>query len=207
MTGLYLADIRRLARNADSAAEKVSGVYPERMRRISRLARRKDRLRSLAGTLLLCEILGAPKILYWEHGKPYVPGGPNFNLSHSSDRAVLAVDGGPVGVDIEKWVEDDYISLARAAFHEDELAFLKNDPSAGTFFGIWTLKESYLKMLGTGLMADPAGFSVRVEVPGTCACVTSDPRPSLRLYEVEGYSAALCLLHTAFPEKIEEVDL
>jgi 4'-phosphopantetheinyl transferase len=207
MTGLYLADIRRLARNAGSAAEKVYGVYPERMRRISRLARRKDRLRSLAGTLLLCEILGAPKILYGEHGKPYVSGGPNFSLSHSSDYAVLAVDGGPVGVDIERWVEDDYISLASAAFHEDERAVLEGDPSAGTFFGIWTLKESYLKMLGTGLMVDPAGFSVRIDVHGRCAGVDSDPRPRLRLYEVEGYSAALCLLHTAFPESIEEVSL
>ncbi|MDR3354554.1 MAG: hypothetical protein LBO21_05905, partial [Synergistaceae bacterium] len=99
MTGLYLADIRRVERNAGRAAEKISAVYPERMRKISRLAREKDRLRSLAGALLLYEILGAPKILYGEHGKPYIPGGPNFSLSHSADYAVLAVDREPVGVD------------------------------------------------------------------------------------------------------------
>ncbi|GHS99545.1 hypothetical protein AGMMS50276_23380 [Synergistales bacterium] len=205
---LYLTDIRRIAGGGRRAEEKIFAFSPERARGLSAFRREKDRLRSLAAGLLLREILGASKILYGEHGKPYVPGGPHFNVSHSGDRVALAVDEAPVGVDIEEHVEDDYRALARTAFHENELIFLEDVPVsalAQAFFDIWTLKESYLKMLGSGLSVNPASFAVKIH--GQDACVASDPRPCLRLYDLGGYSLALCSLISGCPEKFEEVFL
>ena len=201
-------DIRRVARRAEYAAERISTAYPERMRKISRLAREEDRLRSLAAGLLLCDVLGAPEILYEEGGKPRASGGPHFSLSHSGDYALLAVDGGPVGVDTEKWETwfgDEWPALSRALFHEEErIALTKNGtPSVEMFFDMWTLKESYLKMLGTGLSAEPSGFAVKIE--GRRARVESDPGAYLRLYDLEGCSAAICAAHPNLPDKIIEV--
>lgn len=208
-------DVRRIARSikkAELAAEKISSAYPERMQKISRLTREEDRLRSLAAGLLLCEVLGAPKIFYGEGEKPYIPGGPHFNLSHSGDYALLAVDDGPVGVDIEKWetwFENEWPALS-ASFHENERAALSENgtPSAKAFFDMWTLKESYVKMLGTGFSVEPSGFAVKIE--GRYASVESDPGAYLRLYSpedcgLEGYSIALCATHPRFPDNILKI--
>ncbi|MCL2684635.1 MAG: 4'-phosphopantetheinyl transferase superfamily protein [Synergistaceae bacterium] len=201
-------DIRRVALEMASAAEKIAAAYPERMRKISCLTRKEDRMRSLAAGLLLCETLDAPKILYDEKGKPYAPDGPHFNLSHSGDYALLAVDDSPVGVDIEKWetwFEDEWPALSRFTFHEDERAVMAGNgvPSAKAFFDMWTLKESYVKMLGAGLSAEPTSFAVKTD--GVHARIESDPGAHLRLYELEGYSAALCAAHPNLPDKILEV--
>ena len=197
-------DVRRVARKAEFAAEKITAAYPERMRKIARLARCEDQLRSLAASLLLCEVMGAPKILYEERGKPYTPDGPYFNLSHSGDCTLLAVDDSPVGVDIEKWetsFEDELPAMSRVSFHENERAVLA--PTVKAFFDLWTLKESYLKMLGTGLSVEPASFAVRMEK--ISARVESNPGAHMRLYELEGYSAAICAAHPNIPDKILEI--
>jgi len=209
-------DVRSVARKADLAAEKISAAYPERMRKISRLARKEDQLRSLAAGLLLCEVLGAPEILHEEGSKPRTASGPHFNLSHSGDYALLAVDDGPIGVDIEKWetwCEKEHSALSQVVFHESERVLLAalakqitdGTPPIGAFFDMWTLKESYVKMLGAGLSIDPASFAVKIEDCRDCARIESDPTAHLRLFDLEGYSAALCAMHPNFPDKILEV--
>jgi 4'-phosphopantetheinyl transferase len=212
MTELYMMDIRRVALKYALATEKIRTVYPERLRKISRFARAEDRLRSLASSLLLYETLGASKILYEERGKPYVVGGPHFNLSHSGDYALLAIDDGPVGVDVEKWepwFKSEWRTLSRLTFHKDERAVLaegdaqKNSvPSAKSFFDLWTLKESYMKMLGTGLSLNPTSFAVKIE--SSRACIDTDSRARLFLYPLEGYSVSLCSLSDG-PSAIQEV--
>ncbi|MDR1979891.1 MAG: 4'-phosphopantetheinyl transferase superfamily protein [Synergistaceae bacterium] len=201
---VHLMDIRRVAQNIRDVRSKISAAYPKRARRIERLAREEDRLRSLAANLLLYETLGASEILYGARGKPYVTGGPHFSLSHSGDYAMLAVDDEPVGVDIEKWIEDDYLALARVSFHERERAVFERAPSAKTFFDTWTLKESYVKMLGTGLSTELRSFCVKID--GDRACTDSDVKACFRLYRLEGYSVALCSPHSHWPEKLNVLE-
>jgi 4'-phosphopantetheinyl transferase len=204
---LYLAAVRGVARDVRGAMEKMASAFPERARKISSLAREADRLRSLAAGLLLHKVLGAPEILYGEWGKPYAAGGPHFNLSHSGDCVALAVDDEPVGVDLEKWIEEDYHALSRVSFNDDERAAFERDPTAGTFFGIWTLRESYMKMRGAGFSMDPTSFGVRIR--GHEARIVSDPGffLFLRLYDLEGYSMALCSSHRNWPENFKTVVL
>jgi 4'-phosphopantetheinyl transferase len=140
-----------------------------------------------------------------------VVGGPHFNLSHSGDYALLAIGDGPVGVDVEKWepwFEAEWRALSRHSLHEEERAALEKSaapsgtPPAKFFFDLWTLKESYMKMLGKGLALAPSSFAVKIE--GLRARVTTDPRARLRVYGLEGYSVSLCSLHDG-PRSIREV--
>jgi 4'-phosphopantetheinyl transferase len=70
-----------------------------------------------------------------------------------------------VGVDIEQHRENDLPALAKTAFHPQELAFFLENPETGRFYDIWTLKESYIKMLGTGFSLDPREFCVLPREP------------------------------------------
>jgi 4'-phosphopantetheinyl transferase len=88
-------------------------------------------------------------------GKPFIPGGPQFNISHSGDMVVLAVtQSGPVGIDIEKIravnIEDfsQYVPEV-AKLHEKYDA----DQVNNLFFDCWTQKEAVLKGYGKGLLA------------------------------------------------------
>jgi len=57
-----------------------------------------------AGRQLLCEALGCNEddIRIRENGKPYLPNGPHFSISHSGGMVLLAVSGeGEIGCDVE----------------------------------------------------------------------------------------------------------
>ena len=78
-----------------------------------------------------------------------------FNLSHSGDRALIAVSVGiEVGVDIEQARPEALLDLARRFFAPGEVAALEALPMAeqpGAFVRGWTRKEAFIKALGDGL--------------------------------------------------------
>lgn len=82
-----------------------------------------------------------------------------FNKSHSSNLLALAISNQyQVGVDIQYWKKLDYIKFAKRFFSQTENFKLSqnhdNSYIKNTFFDIWCKKESYLKMLGTGINQD-----------------------------------------------------
>jgi 4'-phosphopantetheinyl transferase len=87
-----------------------------------------------------------------------------FNLSHSGERALLAVTcGREVGIDIEKHRSVEIGDLARRFFAPSEWqALLALDPSEQipAFFNCWTRKEAFIKALGDGLAYPLDGFEV-----------------------------------------------
>ncbi len=99
-------------------------------------------------------------------GKPALdPPGLAFNLSHSGDRAALAVAACPVGLDIEE-LRDGFAHLADSCFAPDEAAHLRALPEAErrcAFFRCWTRKEAYVKALGCGLSLPLGRFSVSLD--------------------------------------------
>lgn len=97
--------------------------------------------------------------LYGPHGKPYLAGGLqkqlSFNVSHSGGLAVFAVANGfEVGVDIEEVHPlSDLEATASIFLSADELAELEEMPTdrkMERFFTLWTCKEAVLKALGSG---------------------------------------------------------
>lgn len=87
-----------------------------------------------------------------EKGKPYFKNHNNlyFNGTHSSDLfAVIMSSKADVGIDAEKIIERDYLSIAKEYFYESEYRYLESSLKLEIdFFTIWTLKEAYVKMLG-----------------------------------------------------------
>ena len=94
-----------------------------------------------------------------EHGKPYLKRFPQicFNISHSNGIAVCAISQSEVGIDVER-IGTFRSAVARRVLTEKEIEFLETlaeHERGEMFYRFWTLKESYLKLDGSGLARDP----------------------------------------------------
>lgn len=109
---------------------------------------------------------GKPYLLSWERGsskKDTVS--IQFNLSHSGDYGAFAFSSfGPVGIDIEKVRPRLRMEpLVRRFFHPEEYTVfsgLDEKAQREFLFRKWTVREAFLKGLGTGLTLDPRSFCV-----------------------------------------------
>lgn len=91
-------------------------------------------------------ICGSFEIKRTENGKPYINGNPvYFSISHSKQKAVIALCNKPVGVDIELFGERKYANILSRLSTEEQNEI--NGKQAG-FLKNWTAKEAYIKMLG-----------------------------------------------------------
>jgi 4'-phosphopantetheinyl transferase len=93
----------------------------------------------------------------------------HFNLSHTEDLVAMAVCRHVrVGIDVEKLssvslaVADRFFSAAEVA----ELRALPADTQPRRFMQLWTLKEAYLKAVGTGLAGGLGRMSFLFETTG-----------------------------------------
>lgn len=142
-----------------------------------------------------------PEIASQAGGKPFFPGYPNrhFNLSHSGDLALCALDAAPVGADIQI-VKEWRPSLPRRACSPEELAWLEGQPEFWPAFTLlWTLKEARVKESGKGLTTSirdirvplPAGGPVLFDGlwfrtwsgPGWAAAVCGRSEPPEKFFE------------------------
>lgn len=98
----------------------------------------------------------------------------HFNLSHSHDWVVLALSNiGPVGVDVE-WNQRkrSMIEIAERFFLPREAQMLKTlapDEQYARFFEWWTIKESYVKALGSGIAGALSGTEIEALAPDRIA--------------------------------------
>jgi 4'-phosphopantetheinyl transferase len=141
--------------------------WEERREKVNRFRFDKDKRLCLgAGILVSCVLkqkgILNPEIIRTDLGKPELVNHPevHFNISHSGSLAVCAVSEKPVGADVEI-IKNAEWRVARRCFTEDELIWLEKAPDADyAFTQLWTRKESYLKLLGTGLSREMNSFSV-----------------------------------------------
>ena len=97
---------------------------------------------------ILSEKLCSFKILRTENGKPFIEGAPLFFcISHSFDKAVIAISDSPVGVDMEVITERKYSAIL-SRMCEKEAAEITN---LKQFLKHWVVREAYIKMLGATL--------------------------------------------------------
>lgn len=124
----------------------------------------KERRRSIAAGALLVRGLHemgvdpfTAAVSFNSWGKPYLQDIPhvNFSLSHSGEFVMCAVSDEDIGCDIQQ-ISASRISVANRFFTEQEKIQVSsaNDLQA-EFTRLWTLKESYVKMMGTGISACP----------------------------------------------------
>lgn len=149
----------------DAAPGLVRLLDAQEQGRLARFRRAADRARHLAShaltRLVLAELLGRPAAALVldrtcrcgrQHGKPTLPGGPDFSLTHGGALVGVAVRWGvPVGLDVEPVRElVDLAGTARHVCSPTELA--RADPvTPHAFFATWTRKEALLKATGDGI--------------------------------------------------------
>jgi 4'-phosphopantetheinyl transferase len=159
-----------------SASEDERLLDDAERTRAAQLAFERDRRRFVAAHAALRRVLApytglTPAALRFstEHsGKPRIAGEAGerlgWNLSHSGDMALVAVAGGPVGVDIECTRPlDDLAGLAErclTAAETRELASAAEPARVRAFLSGWTRKEACLKTVGAGLALDPRCLQV-----------------------------------------------
>ena len=90
-----------------------------------------------------------------ELGKPSLTEYPEvrYNLSHANGIAACIVSGCECGIDCEQ-VRSFRPNVMNRAFSTSEKALVENSPEGERdlmFFRLWTLKEAYVKALGTGI--------------------------------------------------------
>lgn len=178
----------------------------ERYERFCRLQCENDKLLCLAAGLLLSKTFGkenVKKIRLNQHGKPYIENESYFNLAHSGNYVVLAVDSKPVGVDIEQHRERNFEAIARISFHEKEREQLKrSQDKQQTFYELWTLKESYMKAVGRGFNLPPTSFYFDLS-GGIALHADEQERRSFYIHRgIAGYTVALCTQTGCFDGKL-----
>ena len=136
-------------------------LSPARWVRMQRYLKPEDQIRCLTAGLLLRMAFGEriPEMRENTQGKPYLPLGPFFNLSHSGTYVVLGVSEHEIGVDIEQIAPFDD-RVARRCYTEKELAWLYAQNNTEAFYRLWTAKESIMKATGLGFTLPPESFSV-----------------------------------------------
>lgn len=152
-----------------------SYVSCEKRERIRRFRRFEDTQRSLLGEVLaryaICKRLGIKnnEITFGqnEYGKPVLTdlSSIHFNISHSGDWVVCAIDNNPIGIDVES-IKPIEFSIAESFFSKEEYTALSNQDKGAWliyFYRLWTLKESYIKAEGKGLSIPLKSFTINIE--------------------------------------------
>lgn len=170
-----------VAQHSSALSELDSILSPAEQERANRFCFVADRERFVVAHGLLRMLLGrylreAPQTLRFldnPHGKPALEpsgdqAGLRFNLSHSQGLVLYAVARGrEVGVDVEQVrLVADFERIAEQFFspaERKELRTLRTECKLDGFFGLWTLKEAYVKARGQGLSVPLHEFSVSLQ--------------------------------------------
>ena len=95
-----------------------------------------------------------PSFLYNEYGAPYLENGPYFSISHCKQGIAVAVSETPIGIDIET-IRPLNEGLVRKTMNDVEQTHILSSLNPEIeFIRLWTRKEAYVKMQGTGIIAD-----------------------------------------------------
>jgi 4'-phosphopantetheinyl transferase len=126
---------------------------------IGKYRRWQDAHAALLGKILLrtaLEKAGHPpdlsRLQYTDWKKPFLPAGPEFNISHSGNRVVCILGtNARIGIDIEILKPFSFEGFEQQ-FTTAEWAAIQTAPSSMTaFYHFWTAKESLIKADGRGL--------------------------------------------------------
>ena len=195
-----------------------NAVSEERRRKADRFVQKRDKMLSIGAEILLKRALfdcGIEdfSLKYGENGKPYLADNAVFfNLSHSENTVICAVSEREIGVDVEKVGEVD-LEIARRFFHRDEFELLEklptNEEKREMFYRLWTLKESFVKALGKGILMPLDSFYIEL---GKGEILVRQNVTSHKYFFKEyalgdGFKYSACGLCGEFEDKVRFVEL
>ena len=120
----------------------------------------------LKSYIMLCDLLAEwgrvhqlpineqPTFLYNNYGAPYIEGGPYFSISHCKTGIAVAISENPIGIDIEA-IRTFKPELMRKTMNLTEQQHIISSTNPDLeFIRLWTQKEAYLKLKGTGIISN-----------------------------------------------------
>jgi 4'-phosphopantetheinyl transferase len=131
---------------------------------------------------------------FTDNGQPFLRDYPNirFSLSHCKKGVACAISDEAIGVDIER-INRENDALIRYTCNDEEVnAILASPNSATAFISLWTRKESYLKLKGTGIAGGLKDSLIKAAEEGVNFLT--------RIEEEKGYILSICSNH--IPELI-----
>ncbi|NVO20625.1 MAG: 4'-phosphopantetheinyl transferase superfamily protein [Bacteroidetes bacterium] len=218
ITAISLTELR----NSEVSATELLKLIPEKSRvKLEKITNPDSNARSLLGELLArysiikYSGIGSADIHFGEgeKGKPYMPDHPeiHFNITHSAEMVACAVAGTEIGIDIEHYRKVNFRVAERffsAAEYEDLFA-LEESQRQDYFFTLWTLKESFLKAIGSGLTRNLNSFTV-VKTSGGYRLEGDDLSASFTVgtYMLPGhYHFAVCSPEQFLPQHVQMVSI
>lgn len=91
---------------------------------------------------------------YYKENKKLAVDGAEFNISHSGNILLVAINTSTIGVDIELIKKDfDFEPILETCFNSNEIEIInQSEEKPLKFYNLWTRKESLLKATGEGLV-------------------------------------------------------
>jgi len=195
---------------------RLTAAFTQREReRAAQFATDEWRERWSAGRGALREVLGRAlgieantvRLRYGAHGKPELDPASaplaaelRFNISHSAERALIALARVEVGADVEHLKRRRTDDIARRFFAPGEqqrlFAFAGPEREAA-FFRLWTCKEAFLKATGEGLSRSTRSYEIELVQSGARLLWAKGIPEAASRYSVlplepgKGYAAAI----------------
>lgn len=220
MNKIYIINANQL-NNEDVFYKYYQKMSDFRKEKINRHKISTDKNRSLAAGILIDNFLKSiglsEKNIAFEfskNGKPYFKEPQNifFNLSHSGDYAICVFSDKEIGCDLEN-INKGHINIAKRVLTQRELeklnSFKSGKEKEEIFFRFWTLKESYIKYLGTGLSKSLTSFEIDFDKFDKPFLVFSEQSPSLFFKEISynNYKIAICTENKNFSTNLNHIEL
>lgn len=211
---------------SDISEEKLNElcllIDSEKKYKVEKFVNKKDKIRTVIGEILIRTIIlknleSDNKYIRFnknQYGKPYLKEYPNFNfnISHSGDYVLCAIDDKPIGVDVEevKYIECE--EIAKNFFTKNEFNYIVEQDlkfQLDRFYEIWTLKESYIKCCGQGLSIPLKSFSIEADQYENIKVISNNEykEPTFKLFDIElGYKVAVCSLNKEISNNVIRLD-
>lgn len=129
---------------------------------------------------------------YGRNGKPFLSDYPHiyFSISHCDYGCICAIADSPIGIDIQDIRPFLWSTVNHCCSAEEKQLLKECSDSAAEFTKIWTIKESYLKMTGTGIAVD------------LCTVDTTKLRDKIKIFEIND-----CYISVAIAESFPEEEI
>lgn len=181
--------------------EQYELVKEYRRNKIDNLSLKEDKIRSLSAEYVLIKALEYVGLDYFKesievdkNGKLFLKSNKiQFNISHSGSKVICGISSYSIGVDIQLKKEVNF-DIAKRFFTISENELILKNNSKDMFYKIWTLKESYIKCVGKGLLIPLNSFEISFKNEKPIINQTNSKFEfKLFTHEIEGYQIALCV--------------
>jgi len=168
-------------------------VSENRRKKAEKFLKIEDKIRCLYAEILLKKVhpdMTDKGFLKDENGKPYIPGGAPFSISHSGKYVAVMVGEG--GIDIQQ-IKNVNEKVVKKTLSDAEMEFLSaQEDKTDAFFKIWTLKEAIAKAMGTGFKLSPAEIECADKKGIRKSIDIGGKQMYLSVFDVGGYKLGVC---------------